>query len=249
MFDIDVKDVKRLENELKGFKIRALPFATKATLNKAAFETQTVARQTIKEDMVNRNSFTVRSIQVDQARTLNIKAQSSIVGSTADYMETQEFGGVTDHLGKHDTVIPTSWAAGQGMKAKPRTRLPRKANNLRNIKLGDKIRRGRSTGNMSRRQAAFLRGLLAARQGNKFVFIPGGTDASSGIYRVWGRNKVKGQYRGIKLRMAYRLKDEGSAIPRNPWLKPAVDVVAPQMQRFYGEALAFQLKRHGLFRG
>ena len=93
VFKIDDKDIRRLEGDLKAFAERALPFATKNTLNQAAFMAQREAREGVRKTMTMRNQFTERSIQVDQARTLNIRQQAAIVGFIADYMEVQEFGG------------------------------------------------------------------------------------------------------------------------------------------------------------
>lgn len=230
MFQIDDRQIKQLENELKGFKDRALPFATKATVNRAAFETRKVAQTTIREDMVNRNRFTVQSIQVDQARTLKIQQQAAAVGSIADYMEVQEFGGV-----KSSPALPTGYSAGQE-GSQPRTRLPRKPNKLANIKLAKRSKKG-----TSRRQRNFTAVKAAAQSGQKYVYLDMGR--TKAIFRVVGGKRKP------RLKMVHNLSRQSVTIPRNPWLAPAVAAVEPKMQQFYGEALRFQLKRHGLLRG
>lgn len=229
-FSIDTREIKRFENELKGFKIKALPFATKSTINRGAFETQKVARQNIRDDMINRNVFTARSVQVDQARTLNIRQQEAIVGSIADYMETQEFGGI-----KSDPSLPTGYSARQE-GAQPRTKLPIKSNKLRNIKLRHSAKKGKG-----RKQRNLIAVKEAAKTGSKYVFLDMGK--TKGIFKVIGGKRKP------RVKMVHNLSKQSVSIPRNPWLAPAVDKIRPQMQRFYGEALRFQLKRHGLFRG
>lgn len=245
MFKIDLSDVEEYEDHLKTFAKRAYPFATKATLNTSAFKARSTSQDRIKRTMTTRNAFTVKSIQVDQARTLRVSRQAAIVGSTAPYMEDQEFGGTVTKRGRYGAVIPTSWAAGQGMHTQPRTKLPRGANKLANIRLAKKIRGGKTS---SKRQDAFLRGLLAANVGNKFVFMPKSSTSHAAIFRVWGRRKVRGRYTGIKLKMAYSLRPGGVRVPKNPWLAPSVKEVEALMPEVYSEALRFQLQRHGLFR-
>lgn len=245
MFSIENRGIKKLEDDLNEFAKKALPFATRKTLNDAAFQAQAIARADTKEGLTLRNNFTTRSIQVEQARTLNIRNQESVIGSTEEYMEDQEFGGRTKHAGQHQTVLPTSYAAGQAEGARPRTRLPRKPNKLSNIRL----RKGRQMPKgASRRQKAFLTALFAAQDNHKVVFIEGGEGGRSAIYRVWGRNKKKGRFTGVKLRMLYSLRRGSTQIPKRPWLKPAFDETVRMVPAFYADALRFQLRRRGLFR-
>jgi len=244
MLSINFKEIKEFEADLKVFARRAYPFATKGTINGAAFGAQKAAQANVRRSMTTRNRFTERSIQVEPSRTLRVSRQAATVGSTAPYMEDQEFGGIVAKEGRYGAVIPTSWAANQE-GARPRTKLPTRANKLANIQLAKRIR----TGKTSRRQEAFLRALLAANQGDKYVLIPGGGRASTGIYRVWGRGrKVKGQYRRIKMKMVYSLRRNPVSVPATPWLGPAVVQVEPTIPRIYLRELKRQAKRHRLFR-
>ena len=245
MFGINTREIWKLERDLETFAERAIPFATKATVNTTAFQAQAAARSLIHREMINRANadFTARSVQVDKARGLRIDTQAAFVGSTAPYMETQEFGGTTDHRGSNKTVLPTSFSAGQG-SSKVRTKLPTRTNELANIRLGKKIK-----GAVSRRQGAFLRGLLAVRGGNKYVHIPSGEGASSGIYRVWGTEKKNGSFRNVNMRMVYSFRRNAVRIPATPWLKPSVDQVTPLIPLNYRDALIFQRNRLGLFSG
>ena len=143
MFTANDKDLKQLEKDLKTFADRAFPFATKNTLNKAAFTAQKIARKDVSVKMVERNRFTQQSIQVEQTRTLNVRQQRSTVGSIADYMEDQEFGAVKRKKGSEGVSIPTGYSAGQ-QGQQPRTRVPRKANKLASIRLSKKGSRASS---------------------------------------------------------------------------------------------------------
>ena len=233
MFKLDDRDIKELEKELKTFADRAYPFATKATLNRAAFETQKIARKDVRVKMVTRNKFTEQSIQVDQARTLNVSRQAATVGSIADYMETQEFGGTERKGGSHGVAIATSFAAGQEGQ-QPRTKVPSKRNKLQNIRL-----QHRRTGGSNRRQRNLIAIKQASTTSNKFVFLDLGR--RKGIF------KVTGGKRSPRIKMVHDLTRQTIRIPRNPWLKPAVDRVNFLLPEFYKDALIFQLKRNNLF--
>jgi len=92
MIKINDDDLKQFESDLKTFAKRAYPFATKNTINRGAFEAQKLYRRNADDSMIHRNKFTRQSIQVEQARTLNVSRQAATVGSIAPYMEDQEFG-------------------------------------------------------------------------------------------------------------------------------------------------------------
>ena len=235
MFKIDTKDIKDLESDLKTFASRAFPFATKQTLNRSAFEAQKTIKRVIGVKMIERNKFTGRSIQVDQTRTLNVNRQAAVVGSTADYMEDQEFGGITYKSGKEGVDIPTTYSAGQAMSATTRTRLPRRANTMQNIQL--QKRRGKA---MNRRQRNLVAIKQAAVTGFKFVFLDLGR--KKGIFRVIGGK------RRPKIRMVHDLTEQSVVIPKNPIFKPSIARTQALMPGFYRDALIFQLKRNNLFR-
>lgn len=244
MIAVDMSRIKDLEEDLKRFSNKAVPIANQFAINAGAFKTREASQKVIKSRMTTRNQFTVRSVLVEKSkRTLNIKQQESVVGSVAPYMETQEFGGKTSAGGAHQAVIPTGWSAGQEGQ-RPRTRVPRRANKLANIRLGTKIR----AGTRSRKQDAFLRGLLAAREGQKFVAIDDSGGSSTAIYRVWGRAKRRGQFTRIKLKMVWSMRRSPARIPATPWLAPGVAEVVPKMPGIYAEALEFQVKRMKMFR-
>lgn len=235
MLTIDDKDIREFEADLKTFARRAYPFATKNTVNKAAFSTQKVARNFVKGKMIERNAFTKRSIQVDPARTLNVSHQAAIVGSTATYMEDQEFGGSKVKSGKHGVAIPTPSASGETNL--PRKKLPRKQNKLQNLKM--RKRSGQAKGRKQRNRMLIAQAAAAGGR-NRFIFLDLGR--RSGIF------KVTGGKRKAKLTKIYDLTRSSVTIPKRPWLKPAVDKIQPLIPKFYRNALIFQLKRQGLFK-
>ena len=63
-----------------------------------------------------------------------------------------------------------------------------------------------------------------------------------GIYRVTGGK------RNPKIKLIHDMSKKSVSIPRNPWLAPAVRTVEERVPQFYKDALAFQLKRQGIFR-
>jgi len=236
MFRINTNDIQEMEAELKTFARRAYPFATKKTINDAAFTAQRLAKADIRNELTLRNRFTEQSIQVDQARTLRVSQQEATVGSTADYMEDQEFGGTKTKGGKKGVAISTSFSAGQGTNAQPRTRLPRKANKLANIRLSKRRTRGAT----SKLQENFLKVKQAAQAGQKYVFLD--LRRGEGIFRVQGGKKRP------RIKMVHDLSRDSVVIPRNPWLAPVVAETERMIPAFYADALRFQIRRLGIFR-
>ena len=245
---VDTKDFKRLERQLKTFKARAYPFATKATLNTAAFQTQDVAKKRIRNSLILRNKFILQSVRVNQTKTLDIKKQAAFIGSTSEAMETQEFGGTKTKRGRHGVAIPTSFSAGQGEQSRPRRKLPRPANTLRRLSL----RRGRRRPPgqpRTNKQALLFKVQDAVKSGSRTFFHKFSGQKTTGVYRVKGGRKGfrTGWPKGAKIKLLYSLDEKVVNIPRKAWLKPAVDVVEKRLPSIHVKSLEFQLKRHGLF--
>jgi hypothetical protein len=235
MFNIDDKEIKRFETDLELFSERALPFATRSTINSAAFATQKLARKDLRKEFILRNKFSEQSIRVNMARSLKISQQASVVGTTAEYLEKQEFGGVKNRTGKEGVPLATSYSSGQPEGSQPRKKLPLSRNKLRNIVLQSKSRRA-----ANRRQRNKVLVKQAAASGSKYIFMNLGR--RKGIFRILGSKK------NPRVKMIYDLSHESTPIHSKPWLKPAVDQTIPRMQEFYREALLFQIKRNNLFR-
>ena len=230
MFTIKSPDIKRLESELKTFARTALPFATRNTVNRAAFQAQREWQHEIRQKLTTRNQFTAKSIRVEQSRTLDVRRQAAVVGSIAPYMENTEFGGV-----KEDPAIQTGYSAGQRGQ-QPRTRLPRRKNALKNIKLSKRKRGGK----LSRVQRNIVKVKQAAESGNKYVYLD--------LRRGKGVFKVIGGKRRPKIRMVADLSRKSVVIPATPTLGPAVAATRRAIPIIYKAALTQQLARHRLFR-
>ena len=114
IFEFDTSEIDKFEKKvLQKAKAVALPVAIQGTLNTMAFDAMRASKKTIKEDFINRNKYTERSVRVEKVKTLKIADMVATVGSVADYMETQEEGETRTSKGKHGLRIPTGAAAGQ----------------------------------------------------------------------------------------------------------------------------------------
>lgn len=223
MFSINDKDIKKLERRLRDINYRAIPFATKDTINKMAFGSQKLAKQEIRQKMVLRNKYTESSVRVDQARGLDISSQKAVMGSTADYMDEQEFGGSKKRKTGRSVVIPTAFAAGQ-RGARPRTRLPRKAYQMAQIML----RKGKSRATNPKQQNAIN---IATSMGG-FTYLDLGK--RKGIFKIDKKGNPT---------MVHDLSRASVRIPALKWMKPAVDAIVSKRGEFYANALNFQLSR------
>lgn len=231
---VDMRQVDKLERELKTFKKTAIGFASKTAINEAAFESRKQAQALITQKWVLRNKWTARSIQVEKAKSS--RNPIAAVGSVSPYMETQEFGGTRGSQGSEGVPIATSVAAGLGQGSRPRKRLPRRPYRLASIKLAKRRKRG---SNRSQRNIAAIR--EAASSGRKFVFLD--LKRSKGIFKVTGGAKKP------RIKMLWSMSKKSVRIPKNPWLKPSFDKVSKRMPEFYFEALQFQIDRLRLFEG
>lgn len=234
MITVDNKDLKKYERDLKTFASRAYPYATRHTVNSAAFKARGIAQDNVWENMVTRNKWTERSIQVGKTGTLNVQRQAAIVGSIEDYMETQEFGGTETSSSGKGVAIATGYAAGQEGQ-RPRTRLPRRPNTMQAIQLQKRKKRG-----TSRAQQNFIAVREAAASGAKFLYLDLGR--RRGIFRVLGGKRKP------RIKMVHDLTRASVVIPKNPWLAPAVSATEKYIPEIYRDALVFQLQRIKLFR-
>ena len=131
---MDDRDVKRFARDLRAMRERAYPFATRATLNSAAFDAQNNYRRNASQRLTLRNNWTRQSIQVDKARTLRVSRQAATVGIVAPYLEKQEFAGTERGEGKSQPLA-TNESANIARNVRPRERLPTKRNLRRNVSL------------------------------------------------------------------------------------------------------------------
>lgn len=231
---IDFSDIERLEHDLGRYNSVAVPIATKTMLNNMAFEGRRSAQAIIAKRMTLRNKWTLGSIRVVKVRGLKVRSMHSTLGSTAKYMETQEFGGTKTKKGSRGVNITTSYAAGQEGQ-QPRTKLAKPSNRAAKIRLaGKSIRKG------SRRLTNHLKVKEATKTKNKHVFLDLGR--RQGIFRVTGGK------RNPKVKMVSDLSSKSVKIPKTPWLAPSSERAQRVGPRLWEKAIQFQAQRAGLFK-
>lgn len=223
MIEIDLKRVGVLQNKLKDLNAKGFPFAQRNTINDMAFKTQQTAREAIKRDFINRNTWTARSVRVDRAKGTR---DSAVVGSTERYMADQEFGAQGG-----PTHIPTPAAAGQSNRSKVRTRVVRKRLRINAIPRVDRVR-GAGLDAKARNAAAVH---AAKANGDKFVYLERGR--RKGIYQVFGTKRKP------RTRMVQNLSRSVRVVPRHQWLEPSSRSVQQTAPRLYAIRLREQLAR------
>lgn len=227
MFEIEMKNSKRLERDLIKMRSRALPYAVRNTLNSLAFDARKEAQAFITKEMVNRNKFTVNSIRVDRARGVNIESMKSVVGSIAPYMLVQEEGGSKDRKSGKTVAIPTGASAGQ-RNAVPRTRLPRGMNKMQRIAL--------QRGNLSRAKNRKQRNAIAISMSKGgFAYLDLGR--RKGIFKISKAGKPT---------MMHDLTRTSVEIKKTEWMKKSSDESYSRREKFYVESLKYQMSRMGL---
>ncbi len=227
MFEIDSKGLKRMAETLDDISTTATKYAERNTINDYAFQTRDYARQNIRDQFINRNRWTERSVQVDRATSM---VSSSEVGSTENYMREQEFGART----LTGLNVPTPAASGESVRAKERLKVVRPMNRMSRIKLK---RSSRRSAGLTRKQQNVAAVRQAADEGRKFVYLDRGRQR--GIFRLYGGK------RRPRTRLVQDLSRRVRIVPRNPWLEPATDATMARAAETYYRRLAQQLRRYG----
>lgn len=229
--EVDLKSGKELTRHLKTFARTAVPHAARNALNSMAYEARGEYVAQAKKTLTMRNTYTVRSIQYTKARGTDMQLMQSSAGSTLPYMADREEGETKRKKGKHGVPIPTSSAAGQGMKARPRTRSVRKRFFMHAISLPS-----RAGGSRKRRNAAAIR--LATKHGG-VAFLDLGR--RKGLFSVTGRK------RGLRIRMLWDLSRSTVKTPEQPMLERAVKVMESRIVGIMERSLLEQLRRRRVF--
>lgn len=238
MIDIDT-NIDKWENQLRLINKKAIPYATREALNQVAFKARRLAQRTISQNMVLKNKWTQRSIQVNRATALSLLRQESEIGSTESYMELQEFGGQRTAKGKHGVPIPTAYAAGQGRSGR-RTRTVRSQYRLARIKLQRKYRTLRGNA----KQRLLVNVAVAVRAGEKFVYLEMPGSDRKGIYKiVGGTYRGHGWPKGAKIELVHDLTSRSVRIPATSWLRPSANIAALSLDDYYRRALTYQINR------
>lgn len=230
MIAIDLRKAGKLAKQLNKLRSKALPFATQRMLNHVAFDARRAwIEQVGKSGMVIRNKYTERSIRVDRARGRELSSMQSAVGSTAAYMAKQEFGGQERAKGKHGVPIPTSSAAGQAAKTRPRTRMVRRKNWLSAIRLVETV-----PGSRLRRNAAAIRMARARTDGVAYLDL----GKRKGLFRIPPGKRAKP-------RMLYDLTRKTVRVAPRSMLAKALRAISPNVAFHARRAIVEELKRAG----
>ena len=228
---IGVKNIIKLENELRIFSKQAIPFAIKDTLNRAAFQGMEKSRDKVETDFTNRNSYTARSFRFVKAKGSDVNSLVSGFGTVADYMLDQEQGAVITSSGE-GVPIPTAYAADQE-GAIPRTKAVKRPKLMQSIQ----IKKVSVRGNRKQRNAATIN--QALKEKRKYIYMK--TSKGRGIFHV---RRSGGN---VRIRMMYDLSRKSIIVKPNPIVKPVHKRVIKSMPRLYLKALIHQQKRLRIF--
>lgn len=236
MISADLSQLKALERDLGKLSAKAQPYANVNTLNQLAFTARREGQSIIREDFVNRNAWTARSVQVQKA---TIGRTYSLVGSTAPYMATQEFGGTEDARGKHGVPVATKETSGEGQGPGVRKKLPKRMNKMTALVLANRGQR-RQQGAMGRKQRNAIAVTTALRARGGVVFLE--LNHRKGLFRV------KGTRQRADIRMLYDQSHKVIKIKKTQWLHTAVARASAQWPAIYETQLKKQIELQKLFR-
>jgi hypothetical protein len=207
-----------------------------ATVNVMAGLGRKEAVKNVQANFINRNNFTVRQIQftpMAESKYVKLSAIQSFVGATekASYMARQEEGGKHTPAQGQTLAIPTDYARG-GSKSRP------VASSMRVSKLGKRRRvqsskRGRVYNSIKAAKVATA--YIAYKKG---LFIPiGDTKGQRNLFVV--EKFVKKGRRGVafKLRQVYKFDKPETTTKADPWLLPASEKVARQVQAIFNSQM------------
>jgi len=237
MIKIDFGNLERFQRDMGKFATRALPHAAKAGLNSVAFDARKVALKRINRTFTTRNRFTERSVRVDKAKGLRMDSMQSVMGSTADYMATQETGGTKRKRGKQGLAIPTSFSSNEGNTATPRRKTPTASNKLARIQVRNRFDRfGKRTKNRGQRNVMAVK--QAVRHKRAFFMK---TRRGAGLFRV------KGGKSNPRVKMVYDLSKQSVRLKSKPWMRPTVAKMSKRAPKIMQRALAEQVRRQRVF--
>ena len=238
MILVDVRELHGLEKQLQTFAARALPFATRQTLNQAVYDTRRGYQREMRHELTLRNTWTEGSAKFEPTRVLDISRQHASVGSVLEYMATQEEGGYVHGAQGRSKPVPTAFARVSGQRA----RMVKQANRMRAIALADKKHAGQSV-----KQRLVVAVRVAVQTGRRYVYLDLG--GSKGIFRVTGGvddGRKRGWAKGAKLRRVWDMSRSAVHVPRHALLRVATNTTTDRLPWLYQQALVAQLRRHGL---
>jgi hypothetical protein len=225
MLRIDNRDLKRLARTLERDTKVGFNYAVRESLNRVAFATRREWQGEMRRTFELRNNWTTGSVRVEKARGLRVETMQSVVGSLADYMETQEDGGTVHGRGTQGYRRPTARAKPAGKMVRPRFRMKRLKLTTRDL-----AQYG------STRQKVAVATRKAYAEGAKFVFLDISRE-SRGMYQVMGSR------RRPRLRLIWDMSPDSIRIPKHETLGPTYAKMDRRFPRMAKAAFLGQLKR------
>lgn len=225
-FSVEFRNLDEAVRDLKALRKKAVPFAVKDGLNDAAFQARRIWSGNIKEKFTTRNQFTARTaLRVDKARGRALDRMSSTVGSIADFMGEQEFGGTVSG------PVPGPAAARQrpgGARTRP-VRIP-----VTSIAAS----RGRGR---TRKQRNAIAIAIAKRRGKRHALLdrPVG---GKGLFWVGGGK------RKVTTKLLWSVDRGSSRLKPHPTLGPTMRTMRPRVPRILLKAVQRQMRKQHLFR-
>jgi hypothetical protein len=217
-WDIVDDDLAKLGKALDQLNKRGIPFAIKAALSAAAFDTAKQGKTEARNMMTLRNKWTEGSMAYNGVprKEWDVGRMKSEAGSMQEYMKKQEEGFTERSKGQHGVPVPTSFAANE-YKQIPRKRLVRKPNKMSKIRLAKATVRG---GFKSKKQEITRHAQEAVNTGRRFVVIR--VNNHLGLWRIKGGRKVKrGWPKGAQFRLVYSMEDKAINVKSRQWLSKA----------------------------
>lgn len=232
-FNVDTREMKRLERELEAFGDKVAKAASSQALTDLARGAKVGAQRAVRRTMTTRNKWTIGSIQsTGTPRGRPIASQFTLAGSKQEYMRDQELGGRLSKT-KRGRRLTTPQGSGEGDTAWPRKKLARGALRTQKIKLPRRKRvRGLPEG-----VTAHIQVEVARKKGFRFAYLVLGRD-KEGIFDV--------KRKGIK--MVHRVMRRRLRVKPRPWLKPAslkMKALAPEL---WARAMRREIAAAGIFR-
>ncbi len=203
-----------------------------ATVNVQAALTRKNAIENVRGDFTLRNNFTTSQIQFQQmekARFISLSAIQSTVGITekAGYMARQETGGPHKAEGGTNLAIPTNLARG-GNKGSPVLK-NYYLHKLKKVNGGGYTLEGQTYRSWLVRKAAVAsKNNILMRHNDK-------------LFSVTGFEKRGGKVH-FKMQEIYGLDREETITPETPWLKPATENPARDVENIF----ISQMKKLGM---
>lgn len=228
MIKVELKGAKEMIADLKRLREKAVPFAIKNALNTAAFETRNLWQREVKSIFTNRNTYTARSIRVEQATPTKLQAT---VGSVAPYMAVQEEGGTVRGKSGHK-AIPSAVAAG-GADGSARTKLVRGRFYIGVLQVAHPSLHG------GRRQSNAIAIAVARKKGKNIVLL---TKRNGGK----GLFLISGGKRALRTRILWDVSRASVQVHAHPTLQRALDAVKPKLEHMMEASLREQMQRFNI---